>query len=507
MLKPKQVQKSFYAELYKMIPEKHILKKINGIITFGFINTLLEKNYCKTFGRPAKEPEMMLRIMLIQYLYNLSDEQVMLEIEVNLAYKWFIGLNPEDTLPHPSLLAKFRAMRLKEISLNDIITEIVRQCVEQKIVRKENGITIDTTHIEANTIKKVPERVMKHLALKIFKRLKKTDYQIPDYKQIEDHMEAKQVMKAYLENVIAEAGDQAPKEVAEAKAILESPLFIEQKGIRSVVDTDARVGNKSKTQRFYGFKAEISQTTDEQIITGVNVADGTYVDGKEFENLYKATIETGITPTEIYGDKAYFRADILNFAKENGIEAYIPVSMSSYKIDEELYRYNKDSDQWFCVMGNATVKKRYSKVKRRGEEYESYIYTYEKETCRNCTMRAECMKTDKRIAKYLHVSKNVPIYYEYSQKQKSEEFLQKYKARARSESKNAEMKRFHGLARARGYGLKAVFLQAVFTAIAVNLKRIAKLATSSLDVFDNFVQNLTLHFSFLKFAKIEIIIA
>ena len=75
-----------------------MLKTINNVITFNFINTLLEKNYCKTFGRPAKEPEMMLRIMLLQYLYNLSDEQVISEIEVNLAYKWFVGLNPEDGL-------------------------------------------------------------------------------------------------------------------------------------------------------------------------------------------------------------------------------------------------------------------------------------------------------------------------------------------------------------------------------------------------------------------------
>ena len=279
---------------------------------------------------------------------------------------------------------------------------------------------------------------------------------------------------------------------------------MEQKGIRSIVDQDARVGNKSKKQQFFGFKAEISQTTNEQIITGVNVADGAYVDGKEFEKLYKPTINAGIKPTEMYGDKAYFRADILNFAKDNEIEAYIPVSMSSYKIDEELYSYNKDSDQWFCVKGNSTVKKRYVKETKRGEKYESYIYTFEKENCRNCPLRAECMKKDKRIAKNLHVSKNVPIYYEYSQKQKSEEFLQKYKARARSESKNAEMKRFHGLSRARGYGIRAVFLQAVFTALAVNLKRIAKLVPS---FFDDFSQISTLQIQFLNLLKFRMLIA
>lgn len=68
---------------------------------------------------------------------------------------------------------------------------------------------------------------------------------------------------------------------------------------------------------------------------------------------------------------------------------------------------------------------------------------------------------------------NAAEFYEISQFQKSEVFLEKYKKRAAHEWKNGEMKRFHGLACARGYGLKAVSRQARLTAIAVNLKRIA----------------------------------
>ena len=63
--------------------------------------------------------------------------------------------------------------------------------------------------------------------------------------------------------------------------------------------------------------------------------------------------------------------------------------------------------------------------------------------------------------------------YEHSQFTKSKDFLERYKTRARIEPKNAEMKRFHGLGRARGFGLKSMRIQAVFTAIAVNLKRMA----------------------------------
>jgi len=114
--------------------------------------------------QPAKEPEMMHRIQILKHLYNLSDEQLIQDLTVNMAYKWFVGLNPEDPLPETSLLTKLRTQRFKDISLDTIITEIVRQCEEKGIIKSSNGIVIDTTHIEANTIKKVPERIMKRLA-------------------------------------------------------------------------------------------------------------------------------------------------------------------------------------------------------------------------------------------------------------------------------------------------------------------------------------------------------
>ena len=80
--------------------------------------------------------------------------------------------------------------------------------------------------------------------------------------------------------------------------------------------------------------------------------------------------------------------------------------------------------------------------------------------------------------KILNIGENAPEYYEYSQREKTEEFKEKYKSRAIIEPKNAEMKRFHGLARAGGYGLVSVEKQAKLTVIAVNLKRICKLISS-----------------------------
>ena len=476
MLKIEVKQINFYSELYHKIPENHILKQINSAISFEFVNRMLENSYCSNFGRPAKEPEMMLRILLLQQLYNLSDERVIEETEVNLAYMWFVGINPDEKLPHPSLLAKFRTMRLKEFTMDDIMTEVIRQCVEKNIIKADNGVSIDTTHILANTIKKVPERIMKHLAKKIFKAMDKTDYTIPDYTQIEDHKEAKQIMKEYLEDVIENANEDAKKEVAKAKEILGSPLFIEQKGIRSIVDTDARVGYKSKTDSFYGYKMEFTLTSDSRLITGVGVHNGAYVDGVDFNRLYDLTKKAGININAIYGDKAYFKKDILDRANLDNAKTYIPINACTYKIDEELFRYNKDSDQWFCVRGNATVSKqsKTSHRKDRGEQ-RTYEYIFAKEECMNCPMRDKCMKTSKTKARKLCVGLYTNEYYEHSQWAKTAEFLEEYKKRAASEWKNAELKRFHGLARAKGYGLRSVTLQAKLGALAVNLKRIARL--------------------------------
>ncbi len=498
MLKNEPKQLSLYSILYNKIPKNHILKLINNAVDFSFINKMLENSYCKYYGRPAKEPEMMSKLLILQYLYNLSDEQVIEDTALNLAYMYFIGINPEEELPHSSLLAKFRTQRLNETTLDDIIMEVVKQCVDNDII-KGTGISVDATHTQANTIKKVPERIMKHLAKKIFKNLQEengtipeqVDKEIPNYKEIEDHKQAKQTMKEYLEKVIDDV-ERIPNisdmsktlnAVEEAKEILNSPKFIEQKGIRSLVDKDARVGYKSKTDSFYGYKVEYAMLPEERIITAVNVQDGAYVDGTEFDNLYSRTKQCGISIKQAYGDKAYFRKPILDLLKKEKVEVYIPVSESVYRLDDTKFKYNKDSDQWFCEEGNFSISKKKGKRKDRI----SYYYYFEKEHCKGCPKRHECLNKGK-VRKILEITVNTAQFYEHSQFAKTQEFLGKYKKRASHEWKNGEMKRFHGMDRARGYGLRSMLNQAKLTALAVNLKRIAALVSSySKNIYYNMV--------------------
>ncbi len=126
----KNNQLSIYSILYNKIPENHTLKLINSAIDLSFVTELFEESYNKYYGRPAKDPELMIRLLILQYLYNLSDEKVIEEASLNLAFMCFLGINPDEDLPDASLLSKFRVHRLNDIILDEIIVEIVNQ--EQK---------------------------------------------------------------------------------------------------------------------------------------------------------------------------------------------------------------------------------------------------------------------------------------------------------------------------------------------------------------------------------------
>ena len=478
-------QPDFFQYLeYHRIPKNHILLQIDSQISLSFTNELLAAKYNKTFGRPAWKPEIMVRIGILQRMYDLSDESVIDEIAVNRAYEYFCHLSPMEDLPHASTLCKFRKMRLDESTMDDIMTEIVRQMVEKGIIKSGSGIVVDSTHIHANTIRKVPERLMEHMAKNIFRETAKRDgltgeavekavkekaVELPKWEEYADHLKAKEDMKKALEDVVSQS-DPDLESVKEARDVLDSDQFIAQKGIRSLQDKDARVGRKDHTTSFFGYKSEYMMT-EEGIITGMTVQPGNYRDGDCFKELLDTTRKAGIDPVAAYGDKAYCRPDVLGEIKSLGVNAYIPISHSAYRIQEELFYYNKDSDTWTCINGNESGTGR--KKKKNG----TYVieYRFERERCRNCPHRAKCLGKAKNIARKLIVGTSTAELYEHSQFTKSEGFLERYKVRSRIEPKNSEMKRFHGLDRAKGFGLQSVLLQAMYTAIAVNLKRMVAL--------------------------------
>ena len=123
MLKPKSPQASFYGSyLYdRIVPQDHLLRKINVVVDFSFVHDLVKDRYTPDFGRPAEDPEFMLRLCLLQYLYGDSDRQVIENARVNLAYKYFLGLAVDEEVPDFTTVSYFRAVRLGEEKFRQVI--------------------------------------------------------------------------------------------------------------------------------------------------------------------------------------------------------------------------------------------------------------------------------------------------------------------------------------------------------------------------------------------------
>jgi len=124
-----------YQGLYDIVvPQDNLLRKIKENIDFSFVNPMLRKQYCENFGRPAKEPEMMFKLMFLKKVYDLSDERLIGSAQTDMAYKYFLDLDPEAEMIDPSLLTKFRKTRITEDILEEMLRETIRQAIEKGLM-------------------------------------------------------------------------------------------------------------------------------------------------------------------------------------------------------------------------------------------------------------------------------------------------------------------------------------------------------------------------------------
>lgn len=156
MLKPSTSRQSKMELVYieNLVPEDHLLRKIDKYIDFSFINEICKPYYCADNGRPAIEPEIMFKMLFIGYLYGIrSETRLVEEVKVNLAYRWFLGYGIEDKIPDASVIWQNRIRRFNGTDIpRRIFNEILRQAIENKLVDGK-VLYSDSTHLKANANK------------------------------------------------------------------------------------------------------------------------------------------------------------------------------------------------------------------------------------------------------------------------------------------------------------------------------------------------------------------
>lgn len=483
LLNHNQSSLSFHSELYSFVPEDHFLRQVHELVDFSFINDLVKESYCMYYGRPANEPELLFRLLFLQFLYNLSDERVIEDSQYNLAYKWFLGLNPEDTLPNSSQLSRFRVHRLGANRVEKVLEHIVKQCVEKGLIQSK-ALIIDSTHTIANASKDKPLDVLKKAANRLLKGVKKQYSglykKLPTFPKLEgtDEEKAKQLLqylielKGLLEDKLPDAEGSLLEKINIVKQIVEDERLLSNKGIASAVDPDARFGRKSKSRTFYGYKNHIAMT-EEEIITAIHITPGNEDDGKQLQTLVNKTKEQQITIDEVLADTAYSRKENLAFLQTDEIKASIPLNPAVYGTrEDDKFQYDKENDEVICPAGHTSIRK--AKTGRTGTATNPCLtFYFDTNICKQCPFKDGCYNNTKEKTYSISIKSDEHIH--QMAYLESDEYLQRKGVRSNIEHKNAELKNAHRMTRAKYRGQFGMRIQAFLTAFVVNVKRMIKL--------------------------------
>lgn len=484
-----------YAELYDIVvPAGHFLRRLREDIDFSFIFDELACKYSPDMGRGAYDPVMMFKYLMLKVISQLSDEDLMEEARVNMAYKYFLGLEPEAMPADPTTLCKFRRQRLKDTDLLDTLLRKTFEMAEDKGIMardmKDGKIhvraIIDGTHTVSYASLYRPVPALKDWSRKLRRQLYEC---MPELKG--SVANDRGISSTDLDGEIAYArqlveftrGLGRVAELPRVKRVLnrfaELVDDILDHYTCSAADPDARVGHKTADTEFFGYKTQIVEDADTELVLAASVTSGEVGDalpGKEAVEAVLAVDDLAVD--ELIGDTAYSGQPFLEQARDGHFELLAPPHPNlGASIDGRGgFTFNKDADRFVCPKGHLAVSKRTVTYKRDNNR-KSHIYLFDENKCGVCPIRGECIKGKKAKARTFSVTALSPEQDDLLERSRTEDFKQRRKERYKIEAKNAHLKRGLGYGRTMGKGIGMMELQAAVTLFVSNIKKIyAKMA-------------------------------
>jgi IS5 family transposase len=501
MLKPKSPQGSFFGSyLYdRIVPVDHLLRQINQVVDFSFVRQILGDRYHPDLGRPAEDPEFMLRLCLLQYIYGDSDRQVVENARLNLAYKYFLGLAVDAEVPDYTSLSYFRIQRLGEEKFRSVLEQIVQQCIDKGLVNGKRQI-IDSTHVIGNIssnsltglVRKCRENVLKTVAKQdtgVAKKLELKDLQNAGQAKSasgeEDLRKEIEAAGQLLDNVTAELqvkklvpNEELTKDLELLEKVVADREEHAKDKLISPVDPDARMGKKT-SKIWPGYKAHVLMEEETEIITGVETTPANVHDGNLLQPLIDEQDRVhSITPHELTADKAYDWGENLESLAGHQTIANIALSKQVnhrnsgyFSIDEFLY--DPENLKLTCPAGHVSTNCYGEVLNDYPPNKPGYAFRFRPTWCNVCSLKPKCVKN--RQGRRIYISYYEPYYRQARERLATEEGKEAYRNRAKIEHKVADLTRYCGLRRCRYRGLERAQIHTLLATTVCNIKRMVKL--------------------------------
>src|SRR6266581_4752397 len=135
-----------YISAERRVPEDHPLRAIRAMVEVALRDMWpqFETMYAKV-GRPSVPPEQLLRALLLQVLYSVRSERLLMEqLKYNLLFRWFVGLDMDDTVWTPTTFTKNRERLLDGDIARVFFEDIVGQARGRRLLSDEHFTVVGT---------------------------------------------------------------------------------------------------------------------------------------------------------------------------------------------------------------------------------------------------------------------------------------------------------------------------------------------------------------------------
>ena len=448
MLRDRKTQQQNEYEIVlldELVPQDHLLRKIDAAVDFSFIHDICKDLYSPDNGRPAIEPELLFKMLLLGYLYDIKSEvKIAQAVNENIAFKWFLGLKLTEKGPDHATISINRVRRFKDNNIAEqIFDEILHQCIAKGLVGGEILYT-DSTHIKAKankhkkslvTVKETPREYMEEL-----------DEQID--------LDRKALGKEPFDK-----DDNDPPEGSGTTS-------------RMVSTTDPESGQQTRDGKPSGFHYSEHRTVDSKnnVIVNVHVEPANINDITPVPTILKEILfRLGKLPKYMGFDAGYHSAWIAHLLEKSRIQGVIGYRRHTHQKEvfgKYRFRYDAEFDAYTCPEG----KHLYWRTTNR-EGFREY-WSNSKE-CVNCPRRSECISEKaKRRLVTRHVWQDALDDVTWFTKTLNGQRIYSWRKET-IERSFAEAKENHGLRFARMLGIQNMREQCFLTAAVQNIKRLA----------------------------------
>lgn len=317
----------------EIVPKEHLVRKLDEAIDLKFIEDEVESLY-SLFGKPSVPPMVLFKLLIINYMFGINSmRKTCEECEVNLAYRWYLGISIDDKVPNYSTWSQnyIRRYRGTEI-FKTIFKKILKQAKEYKMLNMKT-VYGDGTHQKASANKN-------------------------KYEDVEIELEA----KAYDEELLKEINKEREKLNKEPfKSIEKKELEFDERTGREIEVKKKKHIKKSKTDPESGnyHKGEHEKcfvythqafSEGNGFVVACSTNAGNMHDSVAFDGVYEELIEEYKEEIEnVCLDSGYNTPAICKKIKNDGKEALMPYSRPKGRKDKELmakkeFEYNKEND-------------------------------------------------------------------------------------------------------------------------------------------------------------------